>query len=73
MKKLMAIAALTLVCSGAQALGHHHGVAVNPDGKTLTNAPGTLQAPEIDPGSGVAALTLLIGGLAVVMGTRRSI
>jgi hypothetical protein len=36
--------------------------------QTQTN---TVQAPEIDPGQGVAAITLLAGGLAVILGRKR--
>jgi hypothetical protein len=37
-------------------------------GGSVTVASATVQAPEIDPGSTVSALTLLIGGLAVLRG-----
>jgi len=32
--------------------------------------PGSVQAPEIDPASTLGALTLLIGGLAVIRGKK---
>jgi hypothetical protein len=63
--------ALSLVASSAYSFSHHHGTAIGTDGKTLTHAPDTVAAPEIDPASGIAALTLLVGGLAVVTGKRR--
>ncbi|HEY4970305.1 MAG TPA: hypothetical protein VII35_10390 [Steroidobacteraceae bacterium] len=36
----------------------------------LSNAVGQVQAPEIDPSSAVSALTLLVGGLAVIRGRK---
>lgn len=36
----------------------------------LSNAVGQVQAPEIDPSSAVSALTLLLGGLAVIRGRK---
>ena len=35
--------------------------------------PGTVSAPEIDPASAMAGLTLLAGGLAVLRGRRKKI
>jgi hypothetical protein len=47
------------------------GTQNNYDLVSLPLAPETQQAPEIDPSSATAALTLLAGGLAVIRGRRR--
>jgi hypothetical protein len=44
--------------------------AALPDGWTSSAGGGTISAPEIDSASAVAALTLLMGGLAVLRGRR---
>ncbi|MGH8206839.1 MAG: hypothetical protein ACRETK_08685 [Steroidobacteraceae bacterium] len=81
MTKLIAVLALSLMgATAAQAmthppgtwwLKHHH----DNDGQyrhhnDRLGAP--TRAPEIDPASALAGLTLLMGGLAVIRGRRKS-
>ncbi|HEX4025811.1 MAG TPA: hypothetical protein VHX52_14075 [Steroidobacteraceae bacterium] len=76
MPKLIAVLVLSIAgASAAQAMTHpptswwidqqhnygNHGTSGAP-----------AAAPEIDPSSAIAGLTLLIGGLAVIRGRRRS-
>lgn len=48
---------------------HHHTNAVTSHG-TVYQTP--VQAPEIDPGTGLTAALLLAGLLAVIVGRRRT-
>jgi hypothetical protein len=72
MNKLLAMMALTLVSTLASAWdldphgssGHQY---LNPEPR-VEGGPRRVDAPEIDPGSTMAALTLLGGGLLVLVG-----
>jgi hypothetical protein len=48
---------------------HHHHTAVDASGHIL---PSTVKAPEINPSEGFAAVLLLAGMLAVLVGRRRA-
>lgn len=80
MTKLIAVLALSLMgATAAQAMTHppgtwwlkHHR---DNDGQYhhYFNLSSPAAAPEIDPASALAGLTLLIGGLAVIRGRRKS-
>lgn len=70
MRQLLLATALALVATQAGAFGSHHGATVGPDGKTIVPAP--VKAPELDPGVGWSAITLLALALAVMKGSRRT-
>jgi len=71
MSKLVAVVVLSL-CAGTAAYANtwadnaRLGFAVHPQVRTSD----TMSAPEIDPASAMAGLTLLAGGLAVLRGRR---
>jgi hypothetical protein len=76
MNRFLALTALTLISTmaSASALDPHHehiGSSLNQylDGgpRVVAGVP-RFDAPEIDPGSAMAALTLLGGGLVVLVG-----
>jgi hypothetical protein len=71
MSKLVAVVVLSL-CGGTAAYANtwaheaRWGFATHP----LVRTSDTMSAPEIDPASAMAGLTLLAGGLAVLRGRR---
>jgi hypothetical protein len=70
MSKVVAIFALSL-CAGTAAYANNWSAASHVGWATrATSAQSstTMAAPEIDPAGAMAALTLLVGGLAVVRG-----
>lgn len=75
MKNSIAVMALLLAASGIASAGDGHGpwdhdknFRWHDHGSgSLTTVP----APEIDPASAIAGLTMLAGGLAVLRGRRR--
>jgi Neuraminidase (sialidase) len=69
MSKLIAGAALLLITTGAASAGEHHkNWAAWEPGRP--QEPTHVMAPEIDPASTVAAMTLLVGGLVVLRGRK---
>ncbi len=72
MTKLIAVLALSLAgATAAQAMTHPPGSWWIEHHHNYTGS-GPTAAPEIDPSSAIAGLTLLIGGLAVIRGRRKS-
>jgi len=73
MKTTIAFAVLLLATSGVAMAGQDHGRSDRDDvgfrSKSHSSVT-TITAPEIDPASIVAGLTLLCGGLAVLRGRR---
>ncbi len=69
MSKVVAIFALSL-CAGTAAYANNWSAASHVGWATRPMAAqsSTMAAPEIDPAGAMAALTLLVGGLAVVRG-----
>jgi hypothetical protein len=69
MSKVVAIFALSL-CAGTAAYANNWSAASHVGWATGSTAAQstTMAAPEIDPAGAMAALTLLVGGLAVVRG-----
>ena len=68
MSKLLAIAALTLLASSAAfADDHDHDFSRDFFGSHDRH----FQAPEIDAASTLTAVTLLVGGIAVIRGRKR--
>jgi hypothetical protein len=71
MTKLIAVLALSLAgATAAQAMAHPPGIWWTKHQNNGGHGP--TAAPEIDPASAMAGLTLLIGGLAVIRGRRKS-
>jgi len=76
MKTMLASAVLLLATSGVAMADHDHGwrgrgLGFHLNGRSsFTAAALPVAAPEIDPASIVAGLTLLCGGLAVLRGRR---
>jgi hypothetical protein len=69
MKYTTLIATGLLLCTQAHAFSSHKGGSVRKDGR-IVEEPTKVQAPEIDAGSAIAALTLLAGAIAVLSGRR---
>jgi hypothetical protein len=67
--KVVGILALSL-CFGTAAFAGSSWNAVSHQGYDNVVGPSAIAAPEIDPSSAIAGLTLLLGGLAVVRGRR---
>jgi len=83
MSKMIASAALLLITAGAASAEEPHKnwaswESGRPDETPSFSAPGSdhggsapqVMAPEIDPASSVAAMTLLIGGMVVLRGRK---
>jgi hypothetical protein len=79
-RKLSLALILTAIAGAASATNVQSGPGAPPSNScyqflwftvcTPSQGTSTLQAPEIDPASAMAGLTMLVGGLAVVRGRR---
>ena len=66
----VSVAICVLTCSAAVAKKVKPEPTPAPIGCTSVSGKACMTAPEIDPSSAVAGLTLLAGGLAVMVGRR---
>ena len=62
-----------LACAGTASAGscEHANDNANINAFTNPSCDGPAHAPEIDPGSAISGLSLLLGGVAVIRGRRR--
>jgi hypothetical protein len=70
MFKLLALSVVFSFATGSAAMAKQKGGPVSVDPCPAYSGRTCMKAPEIDPSSAVAGLTLLAGGIAVMLGRR---
>lgn len=73
MVRNICLALALIAMAGVASARHHHSESDSDSDSDSRDEPRPVRAPEIDPSSAIAGLTLMIGGVAVLRGRRSKI